>query len=206
MPASVYDLLQPDGHDQTRFFGVAVGIITDNKDPQKQGRVRMQFPWLSDDHVSDWSRVSMPMAGNGRGVYFLPEIGDEVLVAFQHGDVRFPYVVGSMWNGQDAPPANNDDGENNIRVLHSRSGHLIRLDDTSGAEKIEIIDKTGNNSLTIESASNNFTITCNGTLTLQATQGVEITSEASVAIKAASTLDMEATGQTTLKGALVNIN
>jgi uncharacterized protein involved in type VI secretion and phage assembly len=195
-----------NNEQQGRFYGVAVGIVSNNQDPENLGRVRMKFPWLSDDHESDWSRMASPMAGGGRGAYFLPEVEDEVLVAFEHGDVRCPYVVGGMWNGKDAPPANNSDGKNNIRAIHSRSGHLIRLDDTDGAEKIEIIDKTGSNSVTIESASNNITITCTGTLKLQADQGIEITSQAGVKITANTTLDMEASAETILKGSIVSIN
>jgi uncharacterized protein involved in type VI secretion and phage assembly len=166
----------------------------------------MTFPWLSDDHESDWARIATTMAGPNRGTYFLPEVNDEVLVAFEHGDVRFPYVIGAMWNGQDQPPANNSDGQNNIRVIQSRSGHIVRLDDTDGNEKIEIIDKTGNNSLTIESSSNNITLTCNGRMKLQAMQGVEITSQADVKIQANTTMDIEAAGNASLKGMLVNIN
>jgi len=207
MGTSLLDILhQPSDRQQGRIYGVAVGIVSNNKDPQNLGRVRMKFPWLSDDHESGWARMAMPMAGGGRGVYFLPEVNDEVLVAFEHGDVRFPYVIGSMWNGQDAPPSDNSDGQNNIRVIHSRSGHLVRLDDSDGAEKIEIIDGSGNNSITIETASNNITISCKGKLTLEADMGVEITSQTSVIVKANTTLDMEATGQTTLKGSLVSIN
>ena len=195
-----------NNEQQGRFYGVAVGIVSNNQDPENLGRVRMKFPWLSDDHESDWSRMASPMAGGGRGAYFLPEVEDEVLVAFEHGDVRCPYIVGGMWNGKDAPPSNNSDGKNNIRVIHSRSGHLIRLDDTDGAEKIEVIDKTGSNSVTIESASNNITITCTGTLKLQADQGIEITSQAGVKITANTTLDMEASAETILKGSIVSIN
>jgi uncharacterized protein involved in type VI secretion and phage assembly len=207
MGTSLLDVFHSSSNDQQgRIYGVAVGIVSNNQDPENLGRVRMTFPWLSDEHESGWARIATLMAGSGRGSYFLPEVGDEVLVAFEHGDVRYPYVIGGMWNGQDQAPANNSDGKNNIRVIHSRSGHLIRLDDTDGSEKIEIIDKTGSNSLTIESSSNNITLTCNGTLKLQATQGVEITSQTGVKIQAHTTLDMEATGPTTIKGAMVNIN
>jgi len=208
MGTSLLDVLHPAQNEDSsgRFYGVAVGIVSNNKDPMNLGRVRMKFPWLSDDHESDWTRMASLMAGPGRGAYFLPEVNDEVLVAFEHGDVRRPYVIGGMWNGQDSPPANNSDGQNNIRVIQSRSGHLIRLDDTDGGEKIEIIDKTGSNSLTIESSSNNITITCQGTLKLQATEGIEITSQASVKIQATADLDMEATGNATLTGTMVNIN
>ena len=121
MATSLLDVLHPPSNNeqQGRFYGVAIGIVSNNQDPKNLGRVRMKFPWLSDDHESDWSRMASPMAGGGRGAYFLPEVEDEVLVAFEHGDVRCPYVVGGMWNGQDAPPANNSDGR-------TTSGPFIR--------------------------------------------------------------------------------
>ncbi len=72
------------------------------------------------------------MAGAGRGLYILPEVDDEVLVAFEHGNPSTPYVLGGLWNGKDKPPEANSDGKNNMRVLKSRSGHVIRLDDTAG--------------------------------------------------------------------------
>ena len=207
MGDGLLDLMhQGSSQDGGKIFGVAVGIVSDNKDPENLGRVRMKFPWLSDDHESGWARIGSAMAGSGRGAYFLPEVEDEVLVAFEHGDVRFPYVLGSMWNGQDKPPSNNSDGQNNIRMIQSRSGHVIRLDDTDGNEKIEIIDKTGQNSLTFESQNNNVTLTCKGKLKLSAMQGIEITSQMDVKVQAQTTLNLEASAEAVLKGAIVNIN
>jgi uncharacterized protein involved in type VI secretion and phage assembly len=207
MTKSLIDVLAPSSPDNSgKVFGVVMGIVTDNKDPDKMGRVRMKFPWLSDDHESWWARVATPMAGGSRGAYFLPEVDDEVLVAFDHGDMRFPYVVGSLWNGKDAPPEDNSDGKNNRRLFHSRSGHLIRFDDKDGDEKIEIIDKTGSNSITIKSSDNSMTITCTGKLTIHADQGIEMTSDADIKVKANSTIDIEASAPMTLKGAMVNIN
>jgi len=207
MSNNLLDLLTPESsHGDGKIFGVVMGIVTNNQDPEKMGRVRVKFPWLSDDHESWWARVATPMAGPSRGIYFLPEVDDEVLVGFEHGDVRFPYVLGSLWNGQDAPPGNNDDGKNNIRLVHSRSGHLVRLDDTNGDEKIEIIDKTGSNSITIKSSDNSLTITCQGKMKLHATGGIEITSDADVKIQANTTMDIESSANMTIKGAVVNIN
>jgi uncharacterized protein involved in type VI secretion and phage assembly len=207
MSTSLIDLLKPDTSQQSgRFFGVVVGIVTNNQDPDKMGRVRVKFPWLSDSHESWWARIATPMAGGGRGIYFLPEANDEVLIAFEHGDVRSPYVVGSLWNGQDAPPATNSDGQNNIRVIHSRSGHLIRLDDTNGDEKIEVIDKTGGNKVTIKSSDNSMNLECTGKMTLHASMGIEITSDTDIKIQANTTMDIEATAPMTIKGAVVNIN
>jgi uncharacterized protein involved in type VI secretion and phage assembly len=207
MTQNLIDVLAPASPGKAgKIFGVVMGIVSNNQDPDKMGRVRVKFPWLSDDHESWWARVATPMAGPNRGMYFLPEVNDEVLVAFEHGDVRFPYVLGSLWNGKDAPPESNDDGKNNIRLVHSRSGHLIRLDDTDGAEKIEVIDRTGNNSIKIHSADNSIAISCTGKLKLHASQGIEITSDADIKVQASSTMDVQASATMTVKGATVNIN
>jgi uncharacterized protein involved in type VI secretion and phage assembly len=207
MKHSLIDLLSPPTSQQEqRIYGVVMGIVTNNQDPNKMGRVRVKFPWLSDDHESWWARIATPMAGPNRGVWFLPEVDDEVLVAFDHGDVRNPYIIGSLWNGKDTPPETNSDGKNNLRLIHSRSGHLIRLDDSDGDEKIEIIDKTSNNSVTIKSSDNSIAITCQGKLTLHASQGIEITSDLDIKIKANTTMDTESSAPMTIKGATVSIN
>src|SRR5215510_12918555 len=92
-----------------RVYGVVIGTVTDNKDPGGLGRVKLRFPWLVEDDESDWAPLATLMAGNQRGSFFLPEVDDEVLVAFFHGDPRYPFVLGSLWNGQDKPPATNAD-------------------------------------------------------------------------------------------------
>jgi uncharacterized protein involved in type VI secretion and phage assembly len=215
MSTSLIDLLSPSHEQEShRYYGVVVGIVTDNQDPNNMARVRVKFPWLSDDNESWWARMAVPMAGPGRGSYFLPEVDDEVLVAFEHGDVRSPYVVGALWNGKDAPPTNNSDGQNNLRLIHSRSGHLVRLDDTNGDEKIEVIDKSGGNKITIKSSDNsmrlectgNMSLECKGKMTLHASAGVEITSDVDMKIQANATLDMESSAPMTIKGAIVSIN
>ncbi len=151
------DLLVPPSQENL-FYGVTIGLVTNNKDPDKLGRVKVKFPWLSEQEESNWARVLSPMAGAGRGFYFLPEVNDEVLVAFEHGQVEFPYVLGALWNGKDKPPGNNDDGKNNQRLIKSRSGHVIILDDTEGKEQIIIRDKTQKNEIVIDSKTNAMTI------------------------------------------------
>lgn len=202
-------------NEQGRFYGVTVGLVTNNQDPDKLGRVKVRFPWLSDEEESHWARVLTPMAGNGRGLYFLPEVDDEVLVAFEHGLMEFPYVLGALWNGKDAPPETNDDGENNIRVIKSRSGHIIGLDDTDGEEKIEIIDQSGNNYITIETAKNTITITSAKDVVIEAKQGtlkldaknIEITSSAKTNLQAKGGLDLNGRPEnTTIQGKEVHIN
>lgn len=151
-----------------RRYGVMIGLVTNTKDPDGLGRVKLKFPWLSDREESAWARVLSPMAGNDRGICFPPEIGDEVLVAFEHGQVEFPYVLGSLWNGKDKPPAKNDDGKSNQRMIKSRSGHVILLDDTEGEEKIVIRDKTGKNEILIDSKKNTLAIKVEQDLTIEA--------------------------------------
>lgn len=197
-----------------RIYGIVVGVVTNNQDPDNMGRVKVKFPWLSDTDESYWARLATPMAGKDRGLYVLPEIDDEVLIAFEHGDVRFPYVLGALWNGQDKPPEQNSDGKNNIRMIKSRSGHIIRLNDEEGKETIEIIDKSGKNSIAIDTANNAIAITSNQDITLKATNGtikleaqnVEIKSSADTKIEASAGMDIKATGTMNVRGATINLN
>jgi phage protein D len=203
-----------DGHDRRRTYGVLVGTVISNKD--FQGWVKVKLPGLSDDEIGHQARLAAGMAGAERGMFFLPEVGDEVLVAFEQGDITRPYVLGALWNGKDKPPETNGDGKNNLRFIRSRSGHQVRLDDTDGAEKIAIIDKSGTNHITIDTSSNTISITSmehdinveakKGTIRLAA-QNIEMTStaETKVAAKGGLTLD-GSPGNTTIKGAIVNIN
>ena len=158
MAMNMLSYLQDGNEGSDRFYGVTVGIVTNNKDEEGLGRVKVKFPWLSETDESYWARVLTPMAGKQRGLYFLPEVDDEVLVAFDRGDISSPYILGGLWNGQDKPPESNTDGKNNLRVIKSRSGHQIILDDTENAEKITICDKTGKNQIVIDSKNNAISI------------------------------------------------
>jgi phage baseplate assembly protein V len=206
-------LLAPPGRND-RFYGVVVGIVTNNRDPDNMHRVKVRFPWLSNDVESHWARVAASMAGKGRGAYFLPEVDDEVLVAFEHGQVDHPYVLGSLWNGKDDAPESNANGENNHRTIKSRSGHVLRFNDKSGGETIEIIDKTGNNKIVIDSANNTITIeaqsditikSATGKLTMQA-NGIEMKSRMGVSVEAAQSMDLKANAIVTVKGAMIRLN
>lgn len=197
-----------------RISGVVVGLVTNNQDPDGMGRVKVNFPWLSDVDESNWARIAVLMAGKDRGTYFLPEVGDEVLVAFEHGDVRFPYVLGALWNGQDNPPLSNSDGKNNVREIKSRSGHVLKLNDEDGKETIEIIDKSSKNTVVIDTAKKTITISSDQDITLSATNGtikldaqsVQIKSSQATQIQAQGTMDVKASQTMTIKGATVNIN
>ncbi len=203
-----------NGREAHKIYGVVTGIVTNNDDPDGLARVKVKFPWLGDDVESWWARVAVPMAGDSRGTYFLPEVDDEVLVAFEHGDVRFPYVVGALWNANAKPPETNGDKKNNLRTIKSRSGHIVRLDDTDGSEKIEIVDKSGKNSVVIDTANNKVTVSADSDITVTSANGkialsgngVEITSQADVKIEASGNIDVKASGQANVKGSVVNLN
>lgn len=125
--------------------GLVVGIVIDNKDPDKMNRVMVQFPVDSGEQVnSSWCRMTMPMGGNSRGMVMLPEIGTEVVLGFAYRSMS-PYVLGAVYNGGDDTPEpyKNDDGNNDKRVFWSRNDHMVIFDDTSGAEKVELGAKAG---------------------------------------------------------------
>ena len=212
---NLYDLILDQSEARThQITGVVVGLVTNNQDPEGLGRVRVRFPWLSATDESNWARIAVPMAGKDCGVYFLPEVNDEVLVIFEQGDARFPYVIGALWNGKDKPPAGNVDGKNNLRLIKSRSGHVIKLNDENGKETIEIIDKTNKNSIVIDTSKNTIMITSDTDITLSATKGtiklsakkIEMKSSADLKLEAGSKMDVKARATLTIKGATVNIN
>ncbi len=125
-----------------RFYGVYSAQVTDVVDPDGQGRVRLRLPWSPDTGGSGyetWARLATLMAGGGRGSWFIPDVGDEVLVCFEAGDPRRPYVLGGLWNGRDQPPESMDGAGNNDRkTLRSRNGVVVTLDDASGRERLHM--------------------------------------------------------------------
>jgi len=206
--------------DGSSSHSVVVGIVTNNQDPNEMGRVKVKFPWLSADTESHWARIATPMAGQNRGMVFLPEVNDEVLVAFEHGDLNRPYVLGALWNGMDKPPEGNKDGKNNIRKIcsrsgheiifddnstarkekieiHTKAGHKILLDDSAGQEKIEIKDRTGKNVIKMDSVQNSITLSSAMKLDIDA-QMIELNAKGMMTLKAGTTL--------TIQGAIVKIN
>ena len=140
------------------IHGVVTALVTNVNDPLKQGRVKMSFRWQSETHETDFIRIATPMAGNGRGAFFMPEVGDQALVAFERGDVRFPYVIGFLYKGQDHPPTE----DVRERVIQSVNGHRIRFLDSTPA--------SGNKgALVIEDAHGNTIFLSNGQITIKAT-------------------------------------
>lgn len=187
--------------------GIVIGIVADLNDPDRLGRVRVQFP-QSDNKLSDWARVIAPMGGANRGLFWRPEKGDEILVLFELGDPTRPYVVGGLWSTSRKPPA--DDGqaaENNWRFLRSRSGHVIKLDDTKGKERIEIIDKDNSRKIVVDSGQGKVQILCEkGDIEIKAGAGAISIEGQSIQVKAKGSMSFEAGGELNIKGATVNIN
>jgi len=132
------DISTDDGSDG--LHGVYIGIVSDIEDPENMARVKLKFPWLKANYKSDWARLATTMAGKNMGTFFIPEKGDEVLVAFGQGNIREPYVIGSLWNGKEAPPLKSKK-KNPVRQIRSRAGHTITLDDTANNGNIEIETK-----------------------------------------------------------------
>ena len=192
--------------------GVSVGIVAQNKDPEGLGRVKIRFPWRENPDESHWARLAVPMAGNNRGTWFLPEVGDEVLVACDAERVEHPYILGSLWNGQEPPPETNSNGQNDIRKIRSRSGHEIIFDDGArGRIDIHLSDNKRvrmdpDGILISDDKGNQIEIKSTpGTISIQSNAKLSIQSKV-IDIKADASMTLQATGTLTIQGALVKIN
>ncbi|ADQ69180.1 phage tail protein [Halogeometricum borinquense] len=203
---------EQSGDDGIR--GVAVGIVTDNQDPKDLGRVKLQFPWRDADDESYWARIATEMAGKEYGTYFLPEVEDEVLVAFENGDIHKPFVIGSLWNGKQKPPQKNSDGKNNTREIRSRSDHKIAfddadkgsitiqtsagneiaIDDSGDSETIVVRDEKNDNSIAIDSGSGSVKIDAKKEIELSA-QNIKINGKKSVDISGNKGVKVQSKGQ-----------
>lgn len=135
-----------------QYPGVVIAIVKNLKDPDGQGRIEVQFPWLSDSLRSSWAPVATPLAGKQRGMFFMPEVDDEVLVAFEHGSFNHPYVVGYLWNGKDIPP----DSDSNNRVIVTPGGHKLRFED-GGGKKV-ILKSSSGQTITLDDSDGSITL------------------------------------------------
>ncbi len=207
-PDALLNVVQPET-PRLRIDGLVIGIVTDNNDPDNLGRVKVKFPTLSDQQ-SHWARVIGVGAGANRGIEFLPEVNDEVLVGFEAGDIRAAYVIGGLWNGKDSLPKKTGEivksGKVEQRIVKSRSGHVITLDDSDSSPSITIEDKSGNiikldskkNELTIN-VKGNGTISADGNLTIEAKGKVNIKSQQAMAIEGATGLDLKSNASASLQ-------
>jgi uncharacterized protein involved in type VI secretion and phage assembly len=194
---------------EPRIPGVVVAVVTNNDDPEKMGRVKVSYPWLSDDAESSWARVAMPGAGKDHGLYWIPEVGDEVLVGFEHGDIRFPMVLGGLWNGRDKTPFDSgklDAGKVTQSGIVSRKGHQLTFFDADDKAGIELKTKDGKVQITLDETNGELKIEVDGKVTLHASKDIEFKTDGAFKVKAQSELSLEASGQVKIKGATVALN
>jgi phage protein D len=198
---TLIELASGGGSADSRRLGPVVGIVTNVKDEDNEGKVKVKFPWLSDSDESAWARLSSPMAGPDRGLQLVPEVDDEVLVVFERGDPNRPIVIGSMWNGVDAPPLGGDavsgDGAVQQRMLKTRIGHTILLDDSDSSKSIVITDSAGNK-ITWDAANSKIEIVSQGDLKVSATGTLKLEGQA-VELSASG-------GNVTIKGTQIKLN
>ena len=180
------DERQPGGWGG-RWYGVAPATVSDLQDPDGQGRVRIKLGWTPDSSGAGyemWARMATLFAGNESGSWFIPDVGDEVLIAFEHGDPRRPYVLGGLWNGQDKPPQSMA-SPNAIKQICTRSGIKITLDDSEGQETLKL-ETPGGQKLTMKDGPGNITIEdSNGNSMKFESAGITITAAAKVTVNAA---------------------
>lgn len=193
----------PGGGDaRARLFGVYPAVVTDVQDPDGQGRVQVRLPWVAEDEgdrARVWARLATMMAGSGRGTWFIPEPGDEVLIAFMGGDPRHPVVTGALWNGVDSPPESMSPN-NDVRAIVSRAGHRVTLDDTEGASKLEL-QTSGGHVLTLDDAAG-------GVLTLRHSGGASVVIDAAgaVSITATTRMSLDAPAGLDVRSSVVKVD
>jgi phage protein D len=174
--------------------GVVVGLVTNNDDPNKLGRVKLKFPWLSDDYESDWARLAQLGAGPSAGAIFMPEVNDEVLVAFEFGDVRRPYVVGSLYNGKDKPSLGEglfSGGKVKRSGFVSRKGHRLVFFDDDGKSGIALISADKKVRVALKQNGPEIHIYCEGKITIESKGDMKLTSQAGMSIEASNQLELK---------------
>lgn len=191
--ASVFaDQIRTAETEAGRVYEPVIALVTDNKDPSKLGRVKIKIPILSETDTTWWAPIIMLGAGKNRGWFFIPEIDDEVLVMFEHGDMDRPVVVGALWGGKDKPHDANADGKNDHRVIKSRGGSRIMFDD-SAEPKIIIEDGGGKGRITFDTKANKIIIEAlEGDVCFQAPQGDLKIVAKSAEFKASQNLEVHA--------------
>jgi uncharacterized protein involved in type VI secretion and phage assembly len=186
-----------------RLYGLCVGIVEENDDPEQEGRVRVRFPWLDDATVSDWCRVLQPYAGNGFGAVFVPEKQCEVAVLFMHGDMNEAVVIGGLYNGQDKPPVHHDGTNKDVKLIQTQAGHVLRLEDSSQARAVEV-KTAGGHVLLLDDQ--------NRKLQLRSSSGHELVLDDQAsklelsAAGGAGKITIEATGKITLQGTVITLS
>lgn len=208
---------------------LAIGVVDDLDDPSKHGRVKVRFPYLTAADAV-WARLSLLDAGPKQGTFFVPDVGQEVVVGWLHGDRRFPIVLGSLWNATQEPPESVEQA-NNVRAIVTRSGHKLAFDDkesgtvtvtTKGGHELLFDDSSGDITLKEKGGMVSFTLGSagatveaqSGDITLKApagkvvidAMGFDASATGPAKVKSSATLDLTASATLTASGALVRIN
>jgi uncharacterized protein involved in type VI secretion and phage assembly len=206
---TLIELASGGGAPESRRLGPVIGIVTNVKDDDDAGKVKVKFPWLSDGDESAWARLASPMAGPDRGLQLVPEVDDEVLVVFERGDPNRPIVIGSMWNGVDASPLGGDaisgDGAVQQRVLKTRIGHTILLDDSDSSKSIVITDSAGNK-MTWDAANNKIEIASQGDLKMAAQGDLQVSATGTLKLEGQAVELSASGGNVTIKGTQIKLN
>ncbi|MCM8593857.1 phage baseplate assembly protein V [Accumulibacter sp.] len=182
---ALYADRQPSGWGG-RWYGCYPAQVTDLVDPDGAGRIRITLPWSPDGggaRYEAWARLATLFAGNDRGSWFVPEVDDEVLVVFEGGDARRPFIVGALWNGRDRPPVSAD-RRNVKKVIRSRNGVVITIEDQDGQEKLRL-ETPGGCSVTLEDGPGAIELQdSNGNSVKLESAGITVTAAAKVSVSA----------------------
>jgi phage protein D len=195
--------------DQARIDGVVPAIVTDANDPEQRCRVKVRFPWLSGDYESEWARTVQPGAGRNRGAVVVPEVNDEVLVAFEQGDVRRPFVLGGIHNGVDLPNVGsalvNGSGQVDRRGFISRKGHALVFFDGMGKEGVALLTGDKAMRISLNKTGMAIKISSSGDVEITGTRNVKVESGAAMTVKAGTTMAIEAGAKLDLKAPMVTV-
>jgi uncharacterized protein involved in type VI secretion and phage assembly len=210
-------VMRPEPPGSRKVHGVTVATVVSNADCSLEGRAQIKLPWLPG--LEPWARVASPMAGLGHGAYFMPQAGQEVLVAFNNGDVGEPYIVGALWNTIDRPPLLSPTDAVSRRFLRTPLGHEIELNELT---QTLTITSTTQQKVTLDPArielsagggAASVQVTTAGAIVLTAATSIDI-SAPSVTINGATAVTIQGGASATLnggalctvQGALVKIN
>jgi phage baseplate assembly protein V len=195
--------MSQSGSNELPYYGVYEALVSDVNDPAKEGRVKIKMPWFDPELETEWCRVRQFYAGNGYGAFYVPERGDEVLIAFIKGSMSAPVILGGLYNGNDKPPSHRDD-QTDQKMLRTKAGHEFLLDDSPGKERVRITTKgghefdlsdadkkvtvttTGGNSVTLEDAGGKITVETSGGQSITMTSGTITLSAPSIVLSGSS--------------------
>lgn len=206
-PLGMLEMLSPTGGAAAQFGSPVIAIVTNTDDPEDCAQVRVKFPWLSEQVESGWARVIGAGAGPGCGLFALPAVGDEVLVAFLHGDANFPVVLGGLWNGEDALPEEAAAAKRGrrpaVRTWRSRRGHRITCDDD---ENTLTMTTEGGHMICLNDNSGDIEVRSKGKFKLHADKQIEITGQGDITVSSKGKLKLHGEEQVEISGDSIHLN